>query len=453
MPQKIILLVAFIFISANVFSQEKFDFNNGYNNKRNLFLTLINEGYTEINLGNYETFYELTSKFVSIKKLHTNLIKDGLTQFQIGTQEEFKLYFYDEEPLNFKSPNWVLSIVNCNKLLTKKSDYYLNKNIALSILHTSCQTLFKEFDLDEEEFTNKMKSDQYARNIHDLLYGQNNESISYADFKHKIDESGELNKKSRIKECIKAELDTYSSDPFEGQSDETVDAVQKPEIVPFQSYTQYVTANELNARSGPSKDYKVLFKLKQNDEVLVVDGSDGFNQIKINGRSAWVSSKYLSDEKVATWERTYLRTGQTPECSNINGTYSSEYDIKFIIKNDLKYDVAFKLVRKYNDECIRFVYIRSGDSYTMKEIPEGTYYYKYAQGQQYSQKTEGGICKSRFLKNARYVKGDDKVNFQVKRTSEGYSIPSFRLRLYSRMTDAKFANDAGTNINPDKFDE
>jgi uncharacterized protein YgiM (DUF1202 family) len=268
-----------------------------------------------------------------------------------------------------------------------------------------------------------------------------------------------------LKKCIKNHINTNSESttlaaaPATKSSteieinDDKIPVEYSTELAAPAEPTFFVNSNNINARSGPSLQSTILFKLNQNDEVIKLTSKGDFCKIQYEGQIAYVASKYLSFNKVPTWERLYISTGETPKCENITPLFSSYHNIQFKIINQLGNDVAFKLMRRSNDECIRFIYIKSGDSYSMYYIPEGNYYYKYASGSDYSQKIDKGICKTRFFKNARYVLGDNTVNLFVTRTSNGYSIPSNQLTLYSVMTPAKFKNDAGTNISPEKFDE
>ena len=67
--------------------------------------------------------------------------------------------------------------------------------------------------------------------------------------------------------------------------------------------TYYVTANELNVRTGCSTDYTSIAKLNKGDQVKVLgavtkDGQDfGWYQIDYKGTTAYVSASYLSKTK------------------------------------------------------------------------------------------------------------------------------------------------------------
>lgn len=59
--------------------------------------------------------------------------------------------------------------------------------------------------------------------------------------------------------------------------------------------SKLVTADVLNVRSGPGTKYSVLGKLKRNQEVTVIENSNGWSKINYNNKEAYVSSDYLKD--------------------------------------------------------------------------------------------------------------------------------------------------------------
>ena len=61
--------------------------------------------------------------------------------------------------------------------------------------------------------------------------------------------------------------------------------------------TKYVNADSLNVRSGAGTKYKVLGKLKRNAEISVISTSNGWSKFTYNGKTAYVSSKHLSNTK------------------------------------------------------------------------------------------------------------------------------------------------------------
>ena len=81
------------------------------------------------------------------------------------------------------------------------------------------------------------------------------------------------------------------------------------------------------------------------------------------------------------------------------------------------------------DKCVRYVFINSGSTYTIRNIPEGSYYLKIAYGKNWLSKVESGRCVGKFIRDPMYEKGEDIMDFNIQYTADGYSIPSFKLQL------------------------
>lgn len=82
-----------------------------------------------------------------------------------------------------------------------------------------------------------------------------------------------------------------------------------------------------------------------------------------------------------------------------------------------------------NDKCIRYVFINSGSTYKIRNIPEGRYYLKIAYGKDWLSKVENKQCNGKFIRNPLYEKSEDIMDFNIQQTLKGYNIPSFRLSL------------------------
>jgi hypothetical protein len=128
------------------------------------------------------------------------------------------------------------------------------------------------------------------------------------------------------------------------------------------------------------------------------------------------------------WEETEVNNGQLPSCYNFAPKKSG-------INNYLEVhvgggtDVAIKVMNLNTDKCIRYVFINSGSTYKIRNIPEGTFYLKIAYGKDWFSKVENGQCVGKFLRSPMYEKGDDIMDFNLQHTSDGYNIPSFQLKL------------------------
>jgi hypothetical protein len=128
------------------------------------------------------------------------------------------------------------------------------------------------------------------------------------------------------------------------------------------------------------------------------------------------------------WEETEVNNGQLPSCYNFTPKKSS-------INNYIEVhvgggtDVVIKVMNLHTDKCIRYVFINSGSTYKIRNIPEGTFYLKIAYGKDWYSIVENGQCVGKFLRNTMYEKGDEIMDFNLQQTADGYEIPSFQLKL------------------------
>jgi uncharacterized protein YraI len=205
-----------------------------------------------------------------------------------------------------------------------------------------------------------------------------------------------------------------------------------------QSGEQYiVTSQSLNVRSGEGTDFSILGKLSEGDLVTLVEKKDsGWWIVKLLDLEGYVFSEYLIIDPNRDWQRTNYTTGSVPSCENIVPKDDFDIDNYLRIVVGSGTDIVVKLMKigNYGDECIRIVFIRSNDTYEMKNIPEGRYYLKLAYGQDYRQKVEGNRCYVRFVKNAQYEKGTEILDFNLVKLPnerigdslyESWDVPSF----------------------------
>lgn len=193
-----------------------------------------------------------------------------------------------------------------------------------------------------------------------------------------------------------------------------------------------VVSEVLNVRSGPGTQFEVVHKLTAGDEVEVIEkNQNGWWQIQYSDIFGYVSAKYLKRDQYADWQKRTYSSGTTPDCENVTPEYDNNLDNHLKIQVGSNTDVVVKMMRKttYGDKCIRVVYVNSGDTYYMKNIPEGVYYLKIAYGKDYRQSIVDGKCYIKFVKSAQYEKGKDVMDFNVIKTAQGTSIPYFELFL------------------------
>ena len=124
-----------------------------------------------------------------------------------------------------------------------------------------------------------------------------------------------------------------------------------------------------------------------------------------------------------------MNTGQIPSCYEFRQSSDSGLDnfLKVIVGGGA--DVVLKLVRNNDNACIRYVYVRSDETYSLRNIPAGIYYLKIAYGNDWAVSKTGGDCSAKFLRNNLYQVGTDLLDFNPVRDSEGTQIPSYELIL------------------------
>ena len=92
-------------------------------------------------------------------------------------------------------------------------------------------------------------------------------------------------------------------------------------------------------------------------------------------------------------------------------------------------DVDIKIIDKKNEKCVRYVFVRNGNTHKISNIPEGRYYLKIAYGKDWMSFAENEKCIGKFLRNPLYEKGKDILDFNLVYTDGGYSVPSYSLKL------------------------
>ena len=206
-----------------------------------------------------------------------------------------------------------------------------------------------------------------------------------------------------------------------------------------QTTDQYVVKSKtLNMRSGAGKEYEVIASLSIGDVVTLIEKDvNGWWQVDFDGTQGYDFSSLLKKDPYSGWEKKNYQSGVTPDCENVTPQYDYKLDNYLRINVGSGTDVVVKLMKigAYEDDCIRSVYVRSGETYEIENIPEGRYYLKIAYGKDYRQDSH---CNVKFMKNPLYEKGSDILDFnKIKKPNqrigsevyESWSVPSFELSL------------------------
>nr|WP_199000134.1 DnaJ domain-containing protein [Flavobacterium sp. ASV13] len=173
------------------------------------------------------------------------------------------------------------------------------------------------------------------------------------------------------------------------------------------------------------------------------------------------NSKQLSSEKILEqkkleltnegWSETENKNGQLPNCYNFipkRGNINNRLEVSVGGGTD----IAIKIMDSETEKCVRYVFINSGTTYKITNIPEGIYYLKIAYGKEWYSKIENGRCIGKFLRSPMYERGTELMDFKIQQTYKGYSIPSFQLQLDVISTNSQNTFDS-QNISENEFNE
>ena len=212
----------------------------------------------------------------------------------------------------------------------------------------------------------------------------------------------------------------------------------------------------------------LLMKLTVTDSRIPSNRPQSGNLYPENKNSALknISSKNTEDlkpvEDYSSWDKVSLQNGGSPDCYNFKSQYDYSLDNKLQVSVGSHTDVVLKLINIKTEKCIRYVYIRSGSTYNIQNIPQGKYYTKIAYGYDWRQKVENGKCVGKFISNSLYKKGEEILDFnKVYKgiTREGdseytnYEIPSFTLSLDVIASDFDSDNYQTNSISEEDFNE
>ena len=166
-------------------------------------------------------------------------------------------------------------------------------------------------------------------------------------------------------------------------------------------------------------------------------------------------------EDYSDWDEKNYETGSSPGCYNFTPRYNKSLNNRLEISVGSHTDVALKLISFSTGKCIRYVFIRSGDVYNIKNIPQGKYYLKIAYGKDWRQKIINGKCVGKFVSNALYKKGDEILDFnkvyegiqtEDNNSYKSYKVPSYSLKL--DVSDTDFSDKFETDIiSEDEFND
>ncbi len=135
------------------------------------------------------------------------------------------------------------------------------------------------------------------------------------------------------------------------------------------------------------------------------------------------------------WATTNYHTGDIPGCSIFMPRYDFDLNNSLHISVGNQYDAVIKLVNQVTKKSIRYIYIKKGSSFEIRNIPQGKYFLKTAYGNNWMEKKTGSGCVGAFADNAVYIESSEILDFSLTYTANGYRSPSYTLMLDILQTD------------------
>lgn len=174
-----------------------------------------------------------------------------------------------------------------------------------------------------------------------------------------------------------------------------------------------VVATTANVRQEPTTESQILTKLARGTNVTVIKrvNQDWFQIQDENQLIGYMHYSTIQVDEQSGWYTPTLSNGINPTCENIKEKFDYSGNQELRIQSQSSNDCIVKLMNKYTDECIRIAYIRGQSSFTMKNIPNGTFYVKMAFGTNFQKKYFSGLCYIQFRTNPSYKLGESQLDY------------------------------------------
>ena len=141
----------------------------------------------------------------------------------------------------------------------------------------------------------------------------------------------EEEKKEEVKQEEKQEQTSDADKKEENQNEnkEENKSEEKKTETTETDITKYVSTETLNMRETADNNAKLVSQLKINTKVRVIGTEGTWSKIKVNGKTGYVASKYLSDKKVDVTSRSEeISRGSENKSNNTESTQKAENNAK-----------------------------------------------------------------------------------------------------------------------------
>lgn len=143
---------------------------------------------------------------------------------------------------------------------------------------------------------------------------------------HELDTtSSGVNEETEIKEQKTSDEENETQTENKEKNLETPKTEESTGASKSTAKTMYVSVESLNLREKPENDAKIVSGLKINTQVTVIEETNStWSKVKVNGKTGYVASKYLSDTKTETSSRSENETRTTDTSNSVTQENSGE---------------------------------------------------------------------------------------------------------------------------------
>jgi len=183
------------------------------------------------------------------------------------------------------------------------------------------------------------------------------------------------------------------------------DAVLKTDSMDSTIKIYEVIPLKIPFREGPDTSFKIIRYLYQFDSVIMLDSSNYWSRVEHYDKQGYVYSEFLNPNdstdiaSVRGWYDYPMYTGQSSDCIKLFKRFPVKIDNYLKLNLNIESDVVLLLVNNFRNSCIRSIYIESGDTYYIRNIPEGIYYLKIYYGNELIIKNVAEKCFIKFKIN------------------------------------------------------
>ena len=165
------------------------------------------------------------------------------------------------------------------------------------------------------------------------------------------------------------------------------------------------------------------------NENMIKNSSTGKGNAATKYSKVNITPTGAKDANNTGWTITDYNTGDIPGCSAFVPRYDFDLNNSLHISVGNQFDAVIKLVNQSTQKCIRYIYMKSGSTFEIRNIPQGKYYLKTAYGNNWMEKKTGENCFGVFSDNPVYIDNREILDFGLTYTANGYRTPSYTLIL------------------------